>query len=125
MNKNIKYDVFLIFSTNLNTVAVETILKNWIDLMASNMVKIIEKRHLGIKPLAYPIKKFLTGYYEWLKIEFMDNKDIGLKIANFNRIFKNHNDILRVYIGKNIPNEIVDEIENYEGFNFKIDLKNN
>ena len=47
-------------------------------ILKDNSAKIIETKELGLKKLAYPIKKEINGYYEL--ITFEANKDVIVEI---------------------------------------------
>ena len=52
--------------------AVEKILKD-------NKAKIIESKDLGLKKLAYPIKKEINGYYELINFEVANDAIVEIK----------------------------------------------
>lgn len=68
-----KYELVGLFATKVNDILAE---KTLAELAKTSGFKVLEVDKMGIKPLAYPIKKEVKAYYVRLVIEGGDAKKL-------------------------------------------------
>lgn len=68
-----KYELIGMFATKVNDILAE---KTLAELAKASGFKVVEVDKMGIKPLAYPIKKETKAYYVRLIIEGGDAKKL-------------------------------------------------
>ena len=73
-----KYEMMFIVKSQGEEKDVKGVVTSVEKILKDNSAKIIETKDLGLKKLAYPIKKEINGYYEL--ITFEANKDIIVEI---------------------------------------------
>lgn len=68
-----KYELVGLFATKVNDILAE---KTLAELAKTSGFKVLEVDKMGVKPLAYPIKKEVKAYYVRLVIEGGDAKKL-------------------------------------------------
>ena len=64
-----KYEIMYIVKGDLEEKDVKTIEKTFEKILTDGKAKIIDKKEMGLKKLAYEIKKSKTGYYFLINVE--------------------------------------------------------
>lgn len=75
-----KYEIMYIVKGDLEEKDVKAIEKTFEKILTDGKAKIIDKKEMGLKKLAYEIKKSKTGYYFLINVE--SNSDV---IKEFDR----------------------------------------
>ena len=91
-----KYEMMFIVKSQSEEKGVKDVVSAVEKILKDNKAKIIESKDLGLKKLAYPIKKEINGYYELINFEVA--KDA---ISEIKRKISINESILRHLIVKN------------------------
>lgn len=91
-----KYEIMFIVRPNVEESAVKEISKSFEKVLTDNGAKVLSKKELGQKELAYEISGHKTGYYCLFNIEANDSKAIN----EFDRLALISEDIIRHLIIK-------------------------
>lgn len=75
-----KYEIMYIVKGDLEEKDVKDVTKTFEKILTDGKAKIIDKKEMGLKKLAYEIKKSKTGYYFLINVE--SNSDV---IKEFDR----------------------------------------
>lgn len=90
------YEIMFIVRPTLGEDEVKKVVENFGKILTDNGAKIVDKKDMGQKELAYEIKNFKSGYYFVLEVEAADDK----AIREFDRLSLISNDIVRHLITK-------------------------
>ena len=90
------YEIMFIVRPTLGEDEIKKVIENFGKILTDNGAKIIDKKDMGQRELAYEIKKFKSGYYYIYEIEANDDKAIN----EFDRLALISNDIVRNLITK-------------------------
>ena len=90
------YEIMFIIKTTLSEDDTKKVIENFGKVLTDNGAKIIDKKDMGQRELAYEIKKCKSGYYYLYEIEASDDK----AIKEFDRLALISNDIIRHLITK-------------------------
>ena len=90
------YEIMFIVRPTLGEDEIKKVIENFGKILTDNGAKIIDKKDMGQRELAYEIKIFKSGYYYIYEIEANDDKAIN----EFDRLALISNDIVRHLITK-------------------------
>ena len=90
------YEIMFIVRPTLGEDEIKKVIENFGKILTDNGAKIVDKKDMGQRELAYEIKKFKSGYYYLYEIEAADDK----AIKEFDRLALISNDIVRHLITK-------------------------
>ena len=90
------YEIMFIVRPTLGEDEIKKVIENFGKILTDNGAKIIDKKDMGQRELAYEIKKFKSGYYYLYEVEANDDK----AIKEFDRLALISNDIVRHLITK-------------------------
>ena len=90
------YEIMFIVRPTLGEDEIKKVIENFGKILTDNGAKIVDKKDMGQRELAYEIKKFKSGYYYIYEIEANDDKAIN----EFDRLALISNDIVRNLITK-------------------------
>ena len=90
-----KYEIMFIVKSQGEDKDIKSVVTDVEKILKDNKAKITDSKDLGLKKLAYPIKKEINGYYEL--INFEAEKDV---IAEIKRKISINESILRHLIIK-------------------------
>lgn len=90
------YEIMFIVRPTLGEDEIKKVIENFGKVLTDNGAKIVDKKDMGQRELAYEIKKFKSGYYYIYEIEANDDKSI----KEFDRLALISNDIVRHLITK-------------------------
>ena len=85
------YEIMFIVRPTLSEDDTKKVIENFGKILTDNDAKIIDKKDMGQRELAYEIKKFKSGYYYVATLEAADDK----AIKEFDRLALISNDIIR------------------------------
>lgn len=91
-----RYEIMFIVRPNLEDTNIKKIVSDFSQVLENNQAKIIEKKELGQKELAYEINNHKSGYYFLYQVEANDSK----AIEEFDRLALINEDVLRHLIIK-------------------------
>lgn len=91
-----KYEIMFIVRPNVEENAAKEITKSFEKVLTDNGAKVVSKKDLGQKELAYEISGHKTGYYCLINIEANDAKAIN----EFDRLALISEDVIRHLIVK-------------------------
>ncbi len=91
-----KYEIMFIVRPDLEESALKKVESDFEKVLTSKKAKVISKKDLGKKDLAYEIKKHKAGYYYLINIETPDSE----AIKEFERLALISEDIIRHLITK-------------------------
>ena len=91
-----KYEIMYIVRPNVEESELKGIVKNFEEVLTKNGAKIESSKEMGLRELAYEIKKFKSGYYYLYEISSKDDK----AEKEFNRLANLSEDIIRHMIIK-------------------------
>lgn len=91
-----KYEIMYIVRPDLEESALKRIESDFEKILTSNKAKVVSKKDMGKRELAYEIKKYKSGYYFLINIE-AHNSDA---IKEFDRLALLSEDIIRHLIIK-------------------------
>lgn len=91
-----KYEIMYIVRPDLEESALKKVESDFEKILTSNKAKVVSKKDLGKRELAYEIKKHKSGYYFLINIE-SSNSDA---IKEFDRLALLSEDIIRHLIIK-------------------------
>ena len=90
------YEIMFIVRPTLSEDEIKKVIENFGKVLTDNGAKIVDKKDMGQRELAYEIKKFKSGYYYIYEVEANDDKAIN----EFDRLALISNDIVRHLITK-------------------------
>ncbi|MDD3453046.1 MAG: 30S ribosomal protein S6 [Bacilli bacterium] len=90
------YEIMFIVRPTLGEEETKKVIENFGKVLTDNGSKIVDKKDIGQKELAYEIKKFKSGYYYLYEIETSDDKAIN----EFDRLALISGDVIRHLITK-------------------------
>jgi len=90
------YEIMFIVRPTLSEEEIKTVANNFAKVITDNGSKLVEKKDMGQRELAYEIKKFKTGYYFVFETESEDDK----AIKEFDRLALISGDVIRHLITK-------------------------
>ena len=90
------YEIMFIVRPTLGEDEIKKVIENFGKVLTDNGAKIVDKKDMGQRELAYEIKKFKSGYYYIYEVEANDDK----AIKEFDRLALISNDIVRHLITK-------------------------
>ena len=90
------YEIMFIVRPTLGEDEVKKVVENFGKVLTDNGAKIVDKKDMGQRELAYEIKNFKSGYYFVYEVEAADDK----AIKEFDRLSLISNDIVRHLITK-------------------------
>jgi small subunit ribosomal protein S6 len=90
-----KYEIMYIIAPNLENSAAKEIVERFNGVLTTNGAEIDKVQEKGKRRLAYEINKFTEGYYVLLNVQATPEA-----IAEFNRLMKINDNIIRVLIVK-------------------------
>ncbi len=90
------YEIMFIVRPTLGEDEIKKVIENFGKVLTDNGAKIVDKKDMGQRELAYEIKKFKSGYYYIYEVEANDDKAIN----EFDRLALISNDIVRHLITK-------------------------
>lgn len=90
------YEIMFIVRPTLAEDESKKVIENFGKILTDNGSKIVDKRDMGQRELAYDIKNFKSGYYYVYVVEAEDDK----AIKEFDRLALISNDIVRHLITK-------------------------
>lgn len=88
-----KYEIMFIVKPDLEEKATKEVIANLTKVFTDNKCKILEKKEIGLKELAYEIKKFKKGFYYWLEVQASQEV-----IKEFNRLLGINENIIRYIV---------------------------
>ena len=90
------YEIMFIVRPTLGEDEVKKVVENFGKVLTDNGSKIVDKKDMGQRELAYEIKNFKSGYYFVYEVEAADDK----AIKEFDRLSLISNDVVRHLITK-------------------------
>ena len=90
------YEIMFIIRPTLGEDETKKVIENFGKVLTDNGAKIVDKKDMGQRELAYEIKNFKSGYYFVYEVEAADDK----AIKEFDRLSLISNDIVRHLITK-------------------------
>ena len=90
------YEIMFIVRPTLGEDEIKKVIENFGKILTDNGAKIVDKKAMGQRELAYEIKKFKSGYYYLYEVEANDDK----AIKEFDRLALISSDIVRHLITK-------------------------
>ena len=90
------YEIMFIVRPTLGEDEVKKVVENFGKILTDNGAKIVDKKDMGQRELAYEIKNFKSGYYFVLEVEAADDK----AIREFDSLSLISNDVVRHLITK-------------------------
>lgn len=84
------YEILYVIRPDIDEEAKTALVQRFDELLSSNGAEIIESKEWGKRRLAYEIQDYKDGVYHIIKL-----KDDGTAIAEFERLIKINNDIIR------------------------------
>jgi small subunit ribosomal protein S6 len=90
-----KYEIMYIIAPNLDEAATKEIIERFSGVLTNNGAEIEKVKEMGKRRLAYEIQDFLDGYYVLINVNSAPEA-----IAEFNRLTKINENIIRVLITK-------------------------
>ena len=90
------YEIMFIVRPTLGEDETKKVIENFGKVLTDNGAKIVDKKDMGQRELAYEIKNFKSGYYFVYEVEATDDK----AIKEFDRLSLISNDIVRHLITK-------------------------
>lgn len=90
------YEIMFIVRPTLGEDEVKKVVENFGKVLTDNGAKIVDKKDMGQRELAYEIKNFKSGYYFVYEVEAADDK----AIKEFDRLSLISNDVVRHLITK-------------------------
>ncbi|BAB07769.1 30S ribosomal protein S6 [Halalkalibacterium halodurans] len=90
-----KYEIMYIIAPNLEEAANKEIIERFNGVLTNQGAEIEKVEEMGKRRLAYEINKFREGYYVLLNV-----KADADAIAEFNRLIKINDNVIRVLITK-------------------------
>lgn len=90
------YEIMFIVRPTLGEDEVKKVVENFGKVLTDNGSKIVDKKDMGQRELAYEIKNFKSGYYFVYEVEAADDK----AIKEFDRLALISNDVVRHLITK-------------------------
>ena len=90
------YEIMFIVRPTLGEDETKKVIENFGKVLTDNGAKIVDKKDMGQRELAYEIKNFKSGYYFVYEVEASDDK----AIKEFDRLSLISNDIVRHLITK-------------------------
>lgn len=91
-----KYEIMFIVRPTLSEEDTKKVITDFEKVLTSNGAKIVGKKDMGQRDLAYEIKKFKSGFYYIFEVETDNDK----AIKEFDRLALISNDIVRHLITK-------------------------
>lgn len=86
-----KYEIMFIVKPTLSEEETKKVISSFEKVLTDNKAKVISKKDMGQRELAYEIKKFKSGYYYLFNIEANDDK----AVREFDRLALISKDIIR------------------------------
>lgn len=86
-----KYEIMMIIRPTLGEEEVKKVAIDFEKILTSNDAKVIDKKDLGQKELAYEIKDFKTGFYYLFNVETKNEK----AVKEFDRLALINKDVVR------------------------------
>ncbi|MCK0469802.1 30S ribosomal protein S6 [Halalkalibacter sp. APA_J-10(15)] len=90
-----KYEIMYIIAPNLDEAATKEVIERFNNVLTTNGAEIEKVNEMGKRRLAYEINDFREGFYVLLNVQ--SNSEA---IAEFNRLVKINESIIRVLITK-------------------------
>lgn len=90
-----KYEIMYIIAPNLDEVATKEIIERYNEVLTNNGAEVTTVDEMGKRRLAYEINDFREGFY--VRLEVNANPEA---IAEFNRLTKINENIIRVLVVK-------------------------
>ncbi len=91
-----KYEIMFIVKPTLSEEETKNVISSFEKVLTDNKAKIVGKKDMGQRDLAYEIKKFKSGYYYLFNIEANDDK----AVREFDRLALISKDVIRHLITK-------------------------
>lgn len=91
-----KYEIMFIVRPTLSEEETKNVISSFEKVLTDNKAKIVGKKDMGQRDLAYEIKKFKSGYYYLFNIEANDDK----AVREFDRLALISKDVIRHLITK-------------------------
>ena len=91
-----KYEIMFIVRPTLSEEETKNVISSFEKVLTDNKAKIVGKKDMGQRDLAYEIKKFKSGYYYLFNIEANDDK----AVREFDRLALISKDVVRHLITK-------------------------
>lgn len=90
-----KYEIMYIIKPDLGEEKTKKITETLVKSLTSFKSKVVDKKEIGVKELAYEIQKFKKGYYYWMLVEASSEA-----IKEFNRLVSINENIIRYIVVK-------------------------
>ena len=90
------YEIMFIVRPTLGEDEIKKVIENFGKVLTDNGSKIVDKKDMGQRELAYEIKNFKSGYYFVYEVEAADDK----AIKEFDRLGLISSDLIRHLITK-------------------------
>ncbi|WP_088104594.1 30S ribosomal protein S6 [Halalkalibacter urbisdiaboli] len=90
-----KYEIMYIIAPNLEEAANKEIIERYNGVLTTNGAEVEKVEEMGKRRLAYEINDFREGFYVLLKVQANSEA-----IAEFNRLIKINDNVIRVLITK-------------------------
>jgi len=90
------YEIMFIVRPTLGEDEIKKVIEDFGKILTDNGSKIIDKKDMGQRELAYEIKKFKSGYYYVYTVEAEDDK----AIKEFDRLALISGDVIRHLVTK-------------------------
>ena len=91
-----KYEIMFIVRPTLSEEETKTVISDFEKVLTDNGAKVVGRKDMGQRELAYEIKKFKSGYYYVFNVEANDDK----ATKEFDRLALISKDIIRHLITK-------------------------
>ena len=91
-----KYEIMFIVRPTLSEEETKNVISSFEKVLTDNKAKIVGKKDMGQRDLAYEIKKFKSGYYYLFNIEANEDK----AVREFDRLALISKDVIRHLITK-------------------------
>lgn len=91
-----KYEIMFIVRPTLSEEETKNVISNFEKVLTDNGAKVVGKKDMGQRELAYEIKKFKSGYYYVFNVEANDDK----ATKEFDRLALISKDVIRHLITK-------------------------
>ena len=91
-----KYEIMFILRPTLQEEELQTAVEKYEKILKDKGAKLLETQKIGQQELAYPIKKFKTGFYYVIVAEAADDQ----AIKEFDRVSLISSDIIRHLVTK-------------------------
>jgi small subunit ribosomal protein S6 len=106
-----RYTAIIAYSPSIGKEKVDSEIDKFKQLVVDISGKVEKAEYLGLKPLAYEIKKYNTAHYVQFYFKFEDNKHLKHNLSELTRKAS-------AVINQNILRQMIIKLENQE-FNFE------